>query len=284
MPSDRDPDIDAPDTETTDADATDADATDANASGASTDEGTDPESAPPDDAALEAALESLIEAARVHLAAVRSSSAQDDDTVWSAFVALNNASVHYDDLLSESYDEVTPWDVEYIDPEGEAVDEPDDAEPLASQPGARGQATGATGDDDVPAGSAAGAVTIAVRQRRDYQVPDVHALLRAGLDARRAAWTGVDDRQAAEPVTSVGEAVAEIVQAGGGGLDALDVPELVAGDGVLLVDQVDTALTLGEDQEADGEALDDVSLFVLTGGSQRLYRLDEVTEEDDAKP
>jgi hypothetical protein len=267
MPSDRDPDIDA--------------------STASTDDRVDPESTGPDPAALEAALEELIEAARTHLAAVRSAGDQDDDGVWSAFVALNNASVHYDDLLSESYDEVTPWDVEYIDPEGEATGDPAEAEPISqsgvgSLAGRNGSGAGAP----PPAGPvpASGIVTIAVRQRRDYQVPDPQALLRAGLDARRAAWTGVDDRQAAEPVTSVGEAVAEIVQAGGGGLDALDVPELVAGDGVLLVDQVDTALTLGEDEETDGEALDDVSLFVLTGGSQRLYRLDEVTGEDDAKP
>lgn len=280
MPSNRDPDIDASATSTDETSDAGTDTSIGASADDPTDDRADPESAQPDDAALTAALEALIEAARAHLDAVRSSSGQDDDAVWSAFVALNNASVHYDDLLSESYDEVTPWDVEYIDPEGEASEEPAEDESVDPATAAARAATTS------PAGptTAGGAVAIAVRQRRDYQVPDVQALLRAGLDARRAAWTGVDDRQAAEPVTSVGEAVAEIVQAGGGGLDALDVPELVAGDGVLLVDQVDTALTLGEDEEADSEALDDVSLFVLTGGSQRLYRLDEVTGEDDVKP
>jgi hypothetical protein len=67
---------------------------------------------------LDAALESVINAARAHLAAVRSADGRvDDDGVWKAYVDLNNASYAYDDALLEAYGEVTPWDVDAIDPD-----------------------------------------------------------------------------------------------------------------------------------------------------------------------
>ena len=64
---------------------------------------------------LDAALDRVIASARAHLAAVKAADgAPDDDTVWSAYVALNNASHDYDVLLEDVFGEVTPWDLEEI--------------------------------------------------------------------------------------------------------------------------------------------------------------------------
>ena len=69
-------------------------------------------------AELDAALERVIDAARAHLAAVRAAEGRiDDDDVWQAYVALNNASYAYDEQLLDAFGEVTPWDVESIDPD-----------------------------------------------------------------------------------------------------------------------------------------------------------------------
>ena len=76
-------------------------------------------------AELDAALEAVIAAARAHLAAVKAADGRiDDDEVWQAYVELNNASFDYDELLLDAYGEVTPWDVDAIDPDG------DDRKPL----------------------------------------------------------------------------------------------------------------------------------------------------------
>src|SRR5215475_8436961 len=67
---------------------------------------------------LDEALEKVIAAMRAHLAAVRAADGRvDDDEVWKAYVELNNASYGYDDALLDAYGEVTPWDVEAIDPD-----------------------------------------------------------------------------------------------------------------------------------------------------------------------
>ena len=68
-------------------------------------------------AELDAALERMITAARTHLAAVRAADGRaDDDEVWRAYVELNNASFEYDEQLLDAFGEVTPWDVQPIDP------------------------------------------------------------------------------------------------------------------------------------------------------------------------
>ncbi|MGH3716904.1 MAG: hypothetical protein ACRDT4_26105, partial [Micromonosporaceae bacterium] len=120
-------------------------------------------------AALDAALEQVVEAARAHLAAVKAAEGRiDDDEVWQRFVAFNNSSSAYDELLMDTFGEVTPWDVDPIDPEqadeayGVGLGGVDGAEPLDSEP-----------------------VTVSVRQRRDYLVPSVAALLRVAEAARR---------------------------------------------------------------------------------------------------
>ncbi len=184
-------------------------------------------------AELAAALDKVVEAARGHLAAVQAAEGRiDDDGVWQAYVALNNTSFAYDELLLDVYGEVTPWDVEAIDP--------DEADRAFS-----GEvATGEEPADPHPQ-------IVSVRQRRDYRVPSTAALLRVAEATRRAA---VPDDGEIEPVESVGEAVLELLQAGDGSLAALDVPELDPLDGVVTVSEVPAPLDLEAfaDEDAAG--------------------------------
>jgi hypothetical protein len=215
-------------------------------------------------AELDAALEQVISAAREHLAAVKAAEGRvDDDGVWRAYVALNNASYEYDELLLDVFGEVTPWDVEAIDP-----DEAD------QRFGALG--VGAAPDDPY-------AQVVSIRQRRDYRVPSVAALLRVAEAARRGSLTEREPAEVAEPVESVGEAVLELLQAGDGSLGALDVPELEPLDGVVAVAEVAESLDLEEYAEDDG-----AGPFQLGGTDRLVGRLDEhsyadldLAEEDD---
>src|ERR1700759_2699286 len=102
-------------------------------------------------AQLDAALEKVVAAARAHLAAVKAAQGRiDDDEVWRAYVELNNASFEYDEQLLDAFGEVTPWDVDAIDPDeadrefGVGIDDDEDA-----------------GDDPYPH-------VVSIRQRRDY--------------------------------------------------------------------------------------------------------------------
>ncbi|MET8086231.1 hypothetical protein [Micromonospora sp. NPDC005197] len=195
---------------------------------------------------LDAALERVIEAARHHLAAVRAAQGRvDDDDVWQAYVALNNASFAYDEQLLDAFGEVTPWDVDSIDP-----DEADE----------RFGGEGAEASDPHPR-------VISVRQRRDYRVPSISALLRAAEAARREG-TPEDDEPA--PVEGVGEAVLELLQSGDGSLGALDVPELEPLDGVVMVSEVGTPVDLEsfDDDDAAGP-------FQPASDDRLVGRLDE---------
>jgi hypothetical protein len=186
------------------------------------------------DSDLDLALERVVDAARAHLRAVRAAGgAVDDDAVWAAYVELNNASLAYDELLEDGYGEVTPWDV--ADELAVDVSAADLAADLASETDA-----GTEGEPD--------GLRISVRQRRDYMVPRVEALLHAGTQARASTWQGVNDKRAEEPVQSIGEAVSELLHAGGGSMAGLDVPELVPQSGLVLVNVVDE--TLGPDDLA----------------------------------
>jgi len=194
---------------------------------------------------LEHALDRVCTAAREHLRVVLAADGDpDDDAVWAGYVALNNASLAYDRLLEDRTGEVTPWDVgeelsvdadadEGSDADDRPADEPEDA-----------------GDD----------LRISVRQRRDYVVPSIDGLLAAGAAARSAVWAGVDAERSAEPVRSVGEAVYELLHAGGGSLAGLDVPELVPQSGLVLVNVVDD--TLGPD-DLDAPPHEADELFAL---------------------
>ncbi|MEJ3748770.1 hypothetical protein WEI85_36520 [Actinomycetes bacterium KLBMP 9797] len=201
-------------------------------------------------AELDAALERVIEAARGHLAAVKAADGRiDDDDVWQAYVDLNNASYEYDELLLDAFGEVTPWDVESIDPneldEGLAGLGPDGGEP----------------DDPYPH-------VISVRQRRDYRVPSVTALVRVAEAARRSGLP--DDEDEVEPVHGVGDAVLELLQAGDGSLGALDIPELEPLDGVVMVSEVAAPLDLESFEEDDA-----VGPFQPGSEDRLVGRLDE---------
>jgi hypothetical protein len=209
-------------------------------------------------AELDVALDRVIEAARAHLAAVKAAAGRiDDDDVWQAYVDLNNASFAYDEKLLDAFGEVTPWDVESIDP--------DEADRRF------GQVTDANG-----AGADPYEHVVSVRQRRDYRVPSVSALLRVAETARRSA---VPEDEDAGPVESVGEAVLELLQAGDGSLSSLDVPELEPLDGLLTVTEVAEPLDLEAFDDADGNGpFAPVETDLLVG------RLDEhpfLPDEDD---
>ena len=197
---------------------------------------------------LDAALERVISAARQHLTAVKAADGRtDNDGVWHAYVELNNASFEYDELLLDEFGEVTPWDVDAIDPE-EADKQ-------------LGLGPDGAGEDPHPR-------VVSVRQRRDYRVPSVTALLRLAEAARRAARHG--DGAEPEPVESVGEAMLELMQAGDGSLGALDIPELESLNGVVVVAEVEDSLDPEEYEDADG-----TGPFQLAAGDRLAARLDE---------
>ena len=202
-------------------------------------------------AELDAALERVVEAARAHLAAVKAAEGRvDDDGVWQAYVDLNNASFSYDEKLLDAFGEVTPWDVESIDP-----DEADQRFGL--------------GVDGFDAASSADPYpqVLSVRQRRDYRVPSVSALLRVAEAARR---NSVPQEEDPGPVESVGEAVLELLQAGDGSLSSLDVPELEPLDGLLTVSEIAEPLNLDAFEDSDGEGP-----FAPREGDLLVGRLDE---------
>ena len=208
-------------------------------------------------AELDAALERVVEAAKAHLAAVKAAQGRvDDDDVWQAYVNLNNTSFAYDEQLLDAFGEVTPWDVESIDP-----DEADQ------------RFGGVTGPDGAEADPHPR--VISVRQRRDYRVPSVSALLRVADAARRNLVPA--DEEAGE-VESVGEAVLELLQAGDGSLSSLDVPELEPLDGLLTVSEVTTPLDLEAFEDEDG-----AGPFAPLADDQLVGRLDEhpFTDEDE---
>jgi hypothetical protein len=210
-------------------------------------------------AELDAALDRVIEAAKAHLAAVKAAQGRvDDDDVWQAYVDLNNTSFAYDEQLLDAFGEVTPWDVESIDP-----DEADQR---------FGGITGVDGAAEDPHPQ-----VISVRQRRDYRVPSVTALLRAADTARRNM---VPEDEEADSVESVGEAVLELLQAGDGSLSSLDVPELEPLDGLLTVSEVADALDLEAYADEDG-----AGPFTPLDGDMLVGRLDEhpylADEEED---
>jgi hypothetical protein len=206
-------------------------------------------------AQLDDALEKVVSAARAHLAAVRAAQGRiDDDDVWRAYVELNNASYEYDEQLLDAFGEVTPWDVDAIDP-----DEAD-------------REFGVGVDEDAEGGTDPHPQVISVRQRRDYRVPSVAALIRVASSARAGAAPADDEEEdeEVEPVESVSEALLELLQSGDGSLAALDVPELEPLDGLVVVAEVANGLDLDAYEEADG-----VGPFALTQEDRLVGRLDE---------
>ena len=202
---------------------------------------------------LDAALDRVVTAARAHLAAVKAADGEpDDDAVWQAYVALNNASHEYDEALNDVFGEVTPWDLEEISPE-EAL-------------GGRGGAA-YTGTDTEPPADDPYESVVSVRQRRDYRVPSVSGLLALAEAARGPGGEG----ETLEAITSVGDAVLELLQAGDGSLGMLDLPELEPLDGVVVVAEVARGLGAGGQEAAEP----DDAAFRIGGDDRVVGRLDE---------
>jgi hypothetical protein len=198
---------------------------------------------------VDEALDKVIAAMHAHLAAVRGAGGRaDDDAVWKAYVELNRASYDYEDALLGAFNEVTPWNVEVIDPE------------LAEQDLGRYA--------DLAAAKDPYAHILSVRQRRDYRVPSVAALIRAAEKARHEMRPG--EEGGADPIETVGDAVLDLLQAGDGSLSALDVPELEALDGLVAVAEVAEPLDLLAYEESDG-----AGPFALDGRDRLVARLDE---------
>jgi len=196
------------------------------------------------------ALEAMIDAARGHLRQVRAADGRvDDESVWQAYVALNNAACEYDELLRTHYDEVTPFDVEPL--EVDSHDSGIDAAQVIEE---------AVEPDPDPA-------VISVRQRRDYLVPSAAALLRAAEHARDQIPDPEGDDQ---PIQGIGDAVLELLHAGDGSLRCLEVPELTPLDGIVVVNDVSGGLDVADTPDG-AENL----AFAVLGSEPMIGRLDE---------
>lgn len=204
------------------------------------------------DTQIDDALEAVITAARSHRA-VLASSASTPEQIWAAYVDLNNASVLYDDLISTAFDEVTPWDCEYIE-DNEFTFSSEVSEPAEVTP---------------EAAPTEGAVTICVRHRRDYTVPNPTKLV-AAANMARARMAGGPETE----ITHLGQAVYALIDAGDGTVAALDdVDELEPGNGLLLVNEL-ASPTGVIDTNVD-------RMFVLDENDRLLYRLNEVMIAED---
>ncbi len=203
-------------------------------------------------AELDGALDRVVAAARAHLAAVKAAAGQpDDDTVWREFVALNNTAREYDELLNDVFGEVTPWDLELI-----SADEPPAPATVAAVQ-AHGDEVG--DPDPYP-------VVISVRQRRDYRVPSVAALLRIAAETPSPVTAvGAD-----QPIASVADAVVELLQSGDGSLGMLDVAELEPLDGLVVVAEVTEPLDVHTQDDSDT-----YELFALGSDDRVVARLAE---------
>ncbi|HZE38434.1 MAG TPA: hypothetical protein VE172_06435 [Stackebrandtia sp.] len=208
----------------------------------------------PDD--LTAALEAVIAAAREHLAKVRAADGRvDDESVWRAYVSLNNSACVYDEIMRTRYDEVTPFDLEPLEAEeGEAEWAGTEVVDEAVEPDAE-------------------PTLVSVRQRRDYVVPSAVALQRAAERARDEVPDPEGDDQ---PVRGIGDAVLELLHSGDGTLRSLEIPELTPMDGIVVINEVGSGL----DVTATSEGGEDVA-FAVDAGDPVIGRLDERSFQDD---
>ncbi|GAA1693517.1 hypothetical protein GCM10009765_48480 [Fodinicola feengrottensis] len=196
---------------------------------------------------LDVALERVIHASKVHLDAVRSG---HEPAIAEAFSELAAASEVYGARLRSATGEVTPWR-----PVRASRRKPD------------------------PATLVHDGMTVSVRKRRDYTVPNVDDLLAAATDIRNDTfsaggadvhWSDLD-----ADISDVGEAIYELLQAADGSLAGLDIPELWAGAGLIMVNAVPRPLDLTEDD--DQEDLP----FLLGRRTAVLMRIDEQVQPAD---
>jgi hypothetical protein len=107
-------------------------------------------------------------------------------------------------------------------------------------------------------------------------VPDIAALLRLGTKLRAKNWAEHDPEHGRTAVENLGEAVYELVLAGDGSLGSLDsYPQLVPGNGVLLVNAIERGLAT-----AEGVRGEEDEPMRLLPSDPLLYRLDEEVVDD----
>jgi hypothetical protein len=210
---------------------------------------------------VRAAADALKAAVDRHLAAVEARAGEADPAVFAAFDELAAAADAYDELLYETYDEVTPFEIP-----DHGTEQLDEAE---AEPG-----------------------SISVLMRRDYQVVDPRAVVEAARTAERdgtmeradaedrglgeADTRAVEGREALEfDVRDVGGAIAAL-------FDTFDPEEIQDRCEEIGLEPGDSTIwVLASHESEPGEWLEDP--FSEADADRLLYRLDVVTEEEDGE-
>lgn len=141
-------------------------------------------------AQVRAAAEALKQAIDRHLAAVEARSGESDPNVQVAYTELHDIAAHYDDLLFEHYDEVTPFvfaDGPDEEPELDGYDEETDGPPE----------------------------WISIASRWNLEVTDVDELLDAGALAYLATHPGATHQEAEDDTGTVTRALNHLLDAYG---------------------------------------------------------------------
>lgn len=199
-------------------------------------------STPSDTDRLSAALGTLIDALREHLAAAIGRSGEGDTAAQAAYTRLRAAAVEYDDLLFELTQEVTPW--EFLQRSGQSPEFED-------------------------RGAAPDAVSVLVR--RDYGLADPVGLLEAGREAYAELHPDEPREAAAGDVSHPGRALYQLLHAFG--VDGVDLRAESAGlsprGGTVWVQAL-----LPGDSGLEGE-----DPFSIADEEMLVYRLDEIVED-----
>ncbi len=191
---------------------------------------------------VRAAAEALKAAIDRHLDAVENRTGESDPAVFTAFDELAAAADAYDELLYDTYDEVTPFEVPN---EEEPAERPEDGE-LAG-------------------------VTLLLR--RDYAVVDRSALLAAGRHALRDTEPEVGAEAALETVATPEAAIAAL-------LDCYEPDDLAARAEELGLDPGDaTVWALAAEPSMSGEWLE--RPFEDTDANLLIYRADVTVGYDE---
>lgn len=210
--------------------------------------------------AVRSAAEAVKAAIAAHLAAVEARGGEDDPGVQAAYDRLRAAAEAYDDLLFDTYDEVTPFEFAE-EPQGPTAEGPVEG---SAEDAAEDAAEAAEGPDEAPE-------RLTMLLRRDYDVVNVDQLLGAGREAR--AQVDGDEAEGGEDTGDdehLGSAVFHVVHAYGvDGLHARaeDIGLEPTGATMWLLDEV------GGDIEADP--------FDGVDEDRVLLRLDEIYALDE---
>ncbi len=187
---------------------------------------------------MQVAVESLIEALRRH-AAVMIDEDASAETVLPAIHDVRAAAVRYVDAVFDA----TGWGNVFADLHDDDLDLTEAPETTSETP-----------------------MTLSVRARYDYVVPDIEALLQAGQRARAQEWA--DDPHSATPVAHAGEAIYELLHATGAPLASLTIPELEPGSGLVTVHRTTQPLTPEEFESLD--IIDDLKDVLLPDEEDEL--------------